>query len=28
VFQEPERTVIVIGRASEEELKQLAGALK
>ena len=28
VFQEPERTVIVIGRATEEELKQLAGALK
>ena len=28
VLQEPERTVIVIGRASDEELKQLAGSLK
>jgi hypothetical protein len=28
VFQEPERTVIVIGRASEEELRQLASSLK
>jgi hypothetical protein len=28
VLQEPERTVIVIGRASEEELKQFAGSLK
>jgi hypothetical protein len=28
VLQEPERTVIVIGRASEAELKQLAGSLK
>jgi hypothetical protein len=28
VWQEPERTVIVIGRATEEELKQLATALK
>jgi len=28
VLQEPDRTVIVIGRASDEELKQLAGSLK
>jgi hypothetical protein len=28
VFQEPERTVIVIGQASEDELKQFAAALK
>jgi Protein of unknown function (DUF4245) len=28
VLQEPERTVIVIGRASDEELQQLAGSLK
>jgi len=28
VLQEPERTVIVIGRAKDDELKQLAGALK
>jgi hypothetical protein len=28
VLMEPERTVIVIGRASEDELKQLAGSLK
>jgi hypothetical protein len=28
VSQEAERTVIVIGKASEEELRQFAGALK